>query len=58
MTKLKFKYVYEDGETGNATYDFCTSCQKPVLQEDIGEGSYGCEYCKSANHIEIREVNK
>ena len=55
---MKYKYIYEDDETGNALYDFCTECNKVVLQEDLGDGSYGCEYCKSGNSIEIREVEK
>lgn len=55
---IEYKYLYEDDETGNALYDFCTACNKPVKQKDLGNGSYGCEYCKSANSIEIREVKK
>jgi DNA-directed RNA polymerase subunit RPC12/RpoP len=55
---MKYKFIYEDDETGNALYDYCTNCKKPVLQEDLGDGVYGCEYCKSPNHIEIREVGE
>ena len=53
---MKYKYLYEDDETGEAFFDFCSSCNKVVKQEDLGDGSYGCEYCKSGNHIEIRKV--
>ena len=56
--KIKYKYIYEDDETGNALYDYCTGCERPVKQEDLGEGSYGCEFCKSSNSIEIREVEE
>ena len=52
---IEKKYVYEDDE-GVKQYDFCESCNKPVLQEDLGDGIYGCEYCKSANQITINEI--
>jgi len=51
------KYIYEDDE-GKQTYDFCESCNRPVLQEDLGDGIYGCEFCKSANQISINQINK
>jgi len=56
MKKIKYKYIYEDDDTGNAIYDFCTSCNRPVKQKDVGNGCYGCEFCKSTNHIEIRDI--
>lgn len=46
------KYIYEDDE-GNKVYEFCESCHKPVLQEDVGDGVYGCEHCKNPNQITI-----
>ena len=55
---MKYKYLYPCDETGNALYDFCTRCNKPVIQEDLGDGSFGCEFCKSPNGIEIKEVQE
>lgn len=56
MKYIKYKYLYEDDETGEALFDFCTDCNKPIVQEDLGDGIYGCEFCKSSNSIEIRKV--
>ena len=56
--KLKFKFIYEHDESGNALYDYCSGCERPVMQIDLGEGSFGCEYCKYSNSIEIREVKQ
>jgi hypothetical protein len=54
---IKEKYIYEDDE-GNKTYDFCESCNRPVEQEDLGDGIFGCEFCKSANQISINQINQ
>jgi len=51
------KYIYENDE-GIKTYDFCESCDRPVLQEDVEEGIYGCEFCKSPNQITINELDE
>ena len=50
------KYIYEHDETGVRHYDYCTSCERPVLQEEVRPGAFGCEFCKSENHITIHEV--
>jgi hypothetical protein len=54
--KIDKQYIYEDDE-GFETYDFCQSCKRPVSQIDLGDGIYGCEFCKSANQITIHKLN-
>ena len=51
------KYIYEDDE-GNKQFDYCESCELPVGQEELQEGVFGCEHCKSANQITIFEVTE
>jgi hypothetical protein len=55
--EIEEKYIYEDDE-GNKTYDFCESCERPVEQEDLGDGVYGCEFCKNANQISINTIRQ
>jgi len=47
--------VYENCD-GEYTYDYCEYCKKPILQEEVEEGAFGCEYCKSQNHITINNI--
>lgn len=53
--KIDKKYIYQDDER-KKWFDFCESCNRPILQEDLGDGEMGCEFCKSANHITIHRV--
>ena len=41
---------------GQDQYDYCNHCERPVMQEDLGGGVCGCEYCKSPCHIEVINV--
>ena len=54
MSKIDKKYIYR--LNGQDQYDYCNSCEKPVKQTHLGDGSFGCEHCKSANHIEVRDI--
>ena len=54
--KIDKKYIYIDDDTGKELFDFCEICQRPIVQEDVGDGVYGCEYCKNPNQITIHKV--
>lgn len=48
------EYIYE--LNGQLQYDYCGGCERPVKQIDLGDGVFGCEYCKSPNSIEVIDV--
>ena len=54
---IQQKYVYTN-EDGEKVYDYCESCNRPVKQEDLGDGSFGCEFCKSGNQISIMKYEE
>lgn len=57
MTKMK-KNHYINDNNGKEYYDYCENCQRKVEQVDLGDGSYGCEFCRSDGNITIHEVKK
>ena len=54
MKKIKYKYIYEDEETGNGVVDYCGNCNKYVEQVDLGDGTFGCEFCKTDSNINCK----
>ena len=36
--------------------DWCNNCDRCIKQEEIKEGVFGCEYCKTNNNISILDV--
>ena len=49
--------VYQHDEFG-LVYDYCNDCSQPVIQIDLGQGSFGCEYCGSENISNCIKVEK
>ncbi len=37
--------------------DFCNSCNSICKQEEISEGTFGCEHCKSDSNISSIDVD-
>jgi len=36
--------------------DFCHNCGNYCKQEEISEGTFGCEHCKTDSNIEIIDI--
>lgn len=57
LKEILFKqFIYTDDERG-LQIDYCGSCNKYVLQIELVEGCFGCEYCGSQN-INLIEVEE
>lgn len=54
IRRLLNQFIYKDNDVRRCI-DFCNNCDSIIKQIDLGDDSYGCEYCHSKN-ISIIEV--
>lgn len=50
-----FKHFEEDKKKEVLVFDYCSNCEKDIIQKDLGEGAFGCPKCKRTDCIELEK---